>query len=130
MANLGLVLVLVLAVVIPTSGLNPRKLDDASAPGSEKCGTCTQYPPPPPPPSPCPPPPALPPPPPPSHPKKPPPSPYCPPPPTPPSGYIYITGPPGSLYPIDQNFGAASRSFPAGAPLWVGLGLLGLLALW
>ncbi|XP_030511803.1 sulfated surface glycoprotein 185 [Rhodamnia argentea] len=133
MASLGLVLVLVLAVAVPTSGLNPRKLDDTSAPGSDKCSYCTQSPPPPPPspppPSPCPPPPALPPPPPPPSPKKPPSS-YCPPPPPSPSSYIYITGPPGSLYPIDQSLSRAGRSFASGAPFLVGLGLMGLLALW
>ncbi|KAI3410264.1 uncharacterized protein J3R85_018869 [Psidium guajava] len=135
MASLGLVLALVLAVAIPTSGLSPRKLDDTSPAGTEKCSPCsqcspcTQSPPPPtpPPPSPCPPPP--PPPSPPPAPKKPPSS-YCPPPPPSPSSYIYITGPPGSLYPIDQSFNGAGRSFAAGAPFLVGLGLLGLLALW
>ncbi|KAI6686089.1 hypothetical protein NL676_032002 [Syzygium grande] len=134
MAKLGLVLVLVLATAIPIRGLNSRKLDDTSAPGSDKCGSCSQSPPPPPPPAPYPPPPPAPCPPPPRPPpyphKKPPPC--CPvlPPPPPPSSYIYITGPPGSLYPIDQSFNGAGRSSTAGVPLLVGLGLLGLLALW
>lgn len=66
-----------------------------------KCTPCLQNIPPPPP-SPPPPSPACPPPPlPPSPPKKS----YCPP---PPSTYIYMTGPPGELYPIDQQFGAAA----------------------
>ncbi|KAK3442625.1 hypothetical protein EUGRSUZ_B02900 [Eucalyptus grandis] len=131
MANLGLLLVLVLAVAIPTSGLTSRKLDDTPALGSQNCNPCTQSPPPPPPPIPCPPPPPPPPTPcpPPPH-KKPPPCSYCPLSPPPPSGYIYITGPPGSLYPIDQGFNGAGRSFAAGAPLVVVLGLLVLLALW
>ncbi|XP_010552717.1 PREDICTED: wiskott-Aldrich syndrome protein family member 2 [Tarenaya hassleriana] len=69
-----------------------------------KCTPCLQSPPPPspPPPSPpppsCPPPPALPPPP----PKKS--GPNCPPPPS----FLYITGPPGNLYPVDQEFGGAA----------------------
>ncbi|AEE35148.1 hypothetical protein AtNW77_Chr1g0072331 [Arabidopsis thaliana] len=73
-----------------------------------KCTPCLQNIPPPSPPPPSPPPPsqACPPPPlPPSPPKKS----YCPP---PPSTYIYMTGPPGELYPIDQQFGAAvTKSF-------------------
>ncbi|XP_010471104.1 PREDICTED: sulfated surface glycoprotein 185-like [Camelina sativa] len=73
-----------------------------------KCTPCLQNipPPSPPPPSPPPPSPACPPPPrPPSPPKKS----YCPP---PPSTYIYMTGPPGELYPVDQQFGAAAgKSF-------------------
>lgn len=73
-----------------------RKLDEEPI----KCTPCLQKPPPPPsppPPSPsCPPPPR-----PPSPPKKS----YCPP---PPSTYIYMTGPPGELYPVDQQFGEAA----------------------
>lgn len=100
--------------------------------GSEKCAPCTQTPPPPPPspppPSPCPPPPApvLPPP----SPKKQPPSttPYGPP---PPSSFVYITGPPGQLYPIDQDFnGASSGKSSVGLPVLLGLGLLGVVAFW
>ncbi|CAA7022455.1 unnamed protein product [Microthlaspi erraticum] len=74
-----------------------RKLQDDPI----KCTPCLQNPPPPP----SPPPPSLacpPPPPPPSPPKKS----YCPP---PPSTYIYMTGPPGELYPVDQQFGAAAE---------------------
>nr|XP_011463125.1 PREDICTED: protein trichome birefringence-like 32 [Fragaria vesca subsp. vesca] len=106
--------------------------------GSEKCGACTTPSPPPPsppssppPPSPCPPPPALAPPtqenPPPS-PKKPPPSSYYPP---PSGGLVYITGPPGQLYPIDQGFnGAHGTRSSMGLLALLGLVLLGVLAFW
>ncbi|KAE8719279.1 extensin-like [Hibiscus syriacus] len=108
------VFVVITTVAYPTSGLESRNLDESTIPAGDqgvKCTpSCIQSPPPPPPPSPppaCPPPPALPPP----TPKKPP-TQYCPPPPLPPSppSYIYITGPPGSLYPVDQNFGGADRN--------------------
>ncbi|XVF02836.1 hypothetical protein REPUB_Repub04eG0208700 [Reevesia pubescens] len=92
-------------VAYPVNGLESRKLDESTVPGDQgvKCTpSCIQSPPPPSPPPPCPPPPALPPPP----PKKPP-TQYCPPPPSPPS-FIYITSPPGNLYPIDENFGGGS----------------------
>ncbi|KAK8529251.1 hypothetical protein V6N13_102185 [Hibiscus sabdariffa] len=103
-------------VAYPVGSLESRKLDDSTTlPGDQgiKCTpSCVQpSPPPPSPPPPCPPPPSppvLPPP----TPKKPP-TQYCPPPPSPPS-FIYITGPPGSLYPIDQTYGAASREFEVG----------------
>lgn len=79
-----------------------RKLDEEPI----KCTPCLQKSPPPPsppPPSPsCPPPP---------RPPTPPKTSYCPP---PPSTYIYMTGPPGELYPVDQQFGeAAAKSFRA-----------------
>ncbi|KAJ1418436.1 putative leucine-rich repeat extensin-like protein 6 [Sesbania bispinosa] len=48
--------------------------------------------------------------PPPPSPKKPP-SVYCPPPPSSPS-YQYITGPPGNLYPVDENFSGATPTLP------------------
>ncbi|KAL6295180.1 hypothetical protein ACE6H2_003322 [Prunus campanulata] len=106
------------------------------APGEEKCGPCSQSPPPPSPPPPSPPPPSSPPP----SPKKPPSTPYCPPPPSTPSTtpstpaspstpLIYITGPPGNLYPVDQSFNGARRSLVTGLPVLVGCGLL-LLAFW
>ncbi|KAE8710278.1 extensin-like [Hibiscus syriacus] len=100
----------------PINGLESRKLDESTVPGDQgvKCTpSCIQSPPPPPPSPPpaCPPPPALPPP----TPKKPP-TQYCPPPPVPPSppSYIYITGPPGNLYPTDQSFGGADRNVAVG----------------
>ncbi|GLT36937.1 hypothetical protein SLA2020_112830 [Shorea laevis] len=100
---------------------------------SVKCTpSCAHSPPPPspPPPSPPPPPPACPPPPalPPPTPKKPPTG-YCPP---PPPSFIYITGPPGNLYPIDQDFsGAGRKSDQVGLLLAsVGVGILGVLAFW
>ncbi|XVE85401.1 hypothetical protein DITRI_Ditri17bG0088200 [Diplodiscus trichospermus] len=101
-------------VAYPINCSESRKLDESIAPGDQgvKCTpSCIQSPPPPSPPPPCPPPPSppvLPPP----APKKPP-TQYCPPPPSPPS-FIYITGPPGNLYPIDQNFGGASRNLQVG----------------
>ncbi|CAK7326725.1 unnamed protein product [Dovyalis caffra] len=110
-------------------GLDSRKLDETPVPGptEEKCSPCNPSPPPPSPPPPilCPPPPSPPPPvlPPPT-PKKPPSGSNCPPPP-PPSSFIYMTGPPGNLYPIDNSFGAASR--PAvGLQVLIGCGLFGL----
>ncbi|XP_058735397.1 extensin-like [Vicia villosa] len=88
-----------------------RKLDEtATVPTPNntdvKCApSCGGYaPPPPPPPQNCPPPPSPPPP----SPKKPPSSQNCPPPPSP-SSYIYITGPPGNLYPIDENFSGVNH---------------------
>ncbi|KAK2981304.1 hypothetical protein RJ640_007005 [Escallonia rubra] len=145
-APLTLLLLLIIATVAaPISGLNPRKLDVVNSepvkpPDTEnKCGgcsscnnPCTQSPPPPSPVyMPPPPPPVYMPPPPPPVPKKPPPSstPYCPPPP-PPSSYIYMTGPPGNLYPVDPYFSGGDRNFAVGLPLLVGCGLVGLLALW
>ncbi|EXC04506.1 hypothetical protein L484_001671 [Morus notabilis] len=107
-----------------------KLLDDQAQGGDEKCTPCTQNPPPPPPPSPSPPPPSPPPP-----PKKPPspPSPtggqYCPPPPAP---FIYITGPPGELYPVDKDFyyNGAAKSGPISLPILVASGLLGVFAFW
>ncbi|KAF5751849.1 hypothetical protein HS088_TW02G00868 [Tripterygium wilfordii] len=126
-------------VILTINGSDLRKLDETGVPGptDEKCEPCGQTSPPPPPPSlpppsPCPPPPSLPPPspPPPSlpppSPKKPPSS-NCPPPPPPPS-YIYITGPPGNLYPIDNDFGGVNRNLKVGLSVFIGWGLLlGLL---
>ncbi|XP_022735202.1 formin-like protein 16 [Durio zibethinus] len=102
-------------VAYPIKGSESRKLDESTAPGDQgvKCtSSCVQSPPPPSPPPPCPPPP--------SPPALPPPTPkkqptqYCPPPPPSPPSFIYITSPPGNLYPIDQNFGGASRDLPLG----------------
>ncbi|KAA3462697.1 putative proline-rich protein-like [Gossypium australe] len=103
----------------PIHGLKSRELDERGDQGVKCTPSCTQTPPPPPPqqtppppPPPCPPPPSPPALSPPPTPKKPP-THCCPLPPTPPS-IIYTTGPPGSLYPIDQNFGGASRNFQVG----------------
>ncbi|KAL9679849.1 hypothetical protein QQ045_017720 [Rhodiola kirilowii] len=82
--------------------IQQRKLLDETPTGEIKCGGCSscsnpcaQSPPPP-----------SPPPPPPSPPKKPP-TVNCPPPPAP---YIYITGPPSDLYPVDPYYyGSAGR---------------------
>ncbi|XWS63910.1 hypothetical protein CRYUN_Cryun06bG0142000 [Craigia yunnanensis] len=117
---------LIVTVAYPINGLESRKLDESTVPGDQgvKCTpSCIQSPPPlsppppsPPPPSPSPPPPSpLPP----SPPVLPPPTPkktptqYCPPPPSPPS-FIYMTGPPGNLYPVYQNFSGASRNLEVG----------------
>lgn len=137
MPIIPMILKLSLLVMVCVFAVDPRKLDETTtpaAPAGEKCTPCGNSSPPPSPvyyPSPSPPPPYYPSPPPPSPPpppKKTPSSQYCPPP--PPSSYMYITGPPGNLYPVDENFnGATRRSFSAAAsPLLVGL--LGLLALW
>ncbi|KAE8716633.1 hypothetical protein F3Y22_tig00110114pilonHSYRG00484 [Hibiscus syriacus] len=95
-------------VAYPIHGLESRKLDEGTVPGDQgiKCTpSCTvRSPPPPPPPLP----PVLPP----TTPKNPP-TQYCPPPPSPPS-FIYMTSPPGNLYPIDQTYGAANRKFEVG----------------
>ncbi|KAK3221683.1 hypothetical protein Dsin_008708 [Dipteronia sinensis] len=108
-----------------------RKLDESTDGGDQgvKCTpSCipTPSPPPPSPPPPCPPPPALPPPPPPPAAPKKPPTQYCPPPPL----FIYMTGPPGDLYPIDSEFSGASRQLfsPILSNLVGFVGLLGLLA--
>nr|XP_004505263.1 formin-like protein 10 [Cicer arietinum] len=108
-------LILMLIYMITASEVNAdesRKLDETTVTaitnGTDiKCTPCGNYSPPPPPanPPPSPPPPS---------PKKPP-SQNCPPPPSTP--YIYITGPPGNLYPIDEDYSEAShrhhRSFAA-----------------
>ncbi|GAA0161526.1 hypothetical protein LIER_17821 [Lithospermum erythrorhizon] len=120
---------IVFAIAEPIHGLNSRKLEDdnTSAPGFDyKCGgcpcnsPCVQSPPPPPPR---------------------PPSNKCPPPPpsggssnkpsapTPPSQYVYITGPPGDLYPVDHNYSkAAARGFNVGLQILIGSLLLGFHA--
>ncbi|KAF3622768.1 putative chaperone protein DnaJ 1-like [Capsicum annuum] len=121
-----------------TNGLNPRKLDE----GENKCGGCPCNKPcnPPSPPPPSPPPPSPPP------PKSKPPSGYnCPPPPPysggggggdqdvpypPNSQYIYMTGPPGDLYPVDHNVNSAKKSFTTEFSLLIGGFFLGLLYFW
>ncbi|XP_027346561.1 chitin-binding lectin 1-like [Abrus precatorius] len=117
---------LVLLLIYVTASVNGDETPVTATNGTdEKCTPCgTSYPPPPPP--------AIPPPsPPPPSPKKPP-SQYCPPP--PPSSFIYITGPPGNLYPVDENFSAAinhrhHRNFATFLlPLLVGL--VSTLAFW
>ncbi|XP_024008538.1 leucine-rich repeat extensin-like protein 3 [Eutrema salsugineum] len=108
------------------SSLASRKLEEVDP---IKCSpSCIQNPPPPspPPPSPpppaCPPPPALPPP-----PKKV--SPNCPPP--PPANFLYITGPPGNLYPVDEQFGAAAGKGFTVVKIsgLIGFGIMGFLIL-
>ncbi|KVH96246.1 hypothetical protein Ccrd_001658 [Cynara cardunculus var. scolymus] len=143
-----LVIMAVAMVTAPIEAMNPRKLDDTTPANTNpvgspdddqmKCGSCpcgkTCYSsPPPPPPSPSPPPPA---------PKKPSPTPglNCPPPPSgggggggggkAPPDYIYITGPPGDLYPVVQSVSDGRRSFTVAPSLLVLSGLLGMLGFW
>lgn len=124
-------LVMEIFVVPPICGSDSRILDETTTGDntSIKCtpcctNPCGQTPPPPPPPSPPPP-----------SPKKPPSS-YCPPPPAtvttppPPSSYIYITGPPGNLYPIDPYFNNGAGNLFVGLPVLVGFGLVALLVVW
>ncbi|KAL5162308.1 hypothetical protein HKD37_07G019445 [Glycine soja] len=134
---LNLILVLI-CVTTPIKGEKSRKLDEVTN-GNEKCTPCEGgYTPSPPieylsPPPPIeyfsPPPPIVYPSPPPPSPKKPP-TKYCPPPPS--SAYLYMTGPPGNLYPVDENFSGASsnrhHSFAVFLPLLVGL--LCMMAFW
>ncbi|KAJ8447660.1 hypothetical protein Cgig2_031714 [Carnegiea gigantea] len=124
-----LLLLVVVFLVAPIHGLEEsRKLDEAgSTDPSIKCGgcsspcgaTCYLSPPPPPPQV------YLPPPPPPPH-KKPPKTRYCPPPPYSP-GFIYTGAPPGSLYPVDQNYSGSTRIFSSSVFPPLGHGLLSLL---
>ncbi|CAN4124950.1 unnamed protein product [Withania somnifera] len=123
MSRLVLFLLFFVVTMSITNGLNPRKLDE----GDNKCGGCPCNkpcnPPPPPPPPP---------------PKKPPSGYNCPPPPysgggesvpyPPNSQYIYMTGPPGDLYPVDHNVNGAKRSFSNGFPLLIGGFFLVLLS--
>ncbi|XP_023772503.1 leucine-rich repeat extensin-like protein 6 [Lactuca sativa] len=117
-------LLIIAATVLssPLKATNTRKLTstDTASSGAQddqiKCGGCpcnqpcyTAAPPPPPPP------------------KKPSPTPSfnCPPPPS----YIYITGPPGNLYPVDPySHSSANRRVLVVPPLLVLVGLLGMLA--
>lgn len=143
MANFNwhkLVMVLsIAAIVVPSinDSTNQRKLDDTSIKcGCSSCNPCYVSPPPPPPSLP-PPPPSCPPPPvmvqPPPPPKKPPtPSLNCPPPPLIPfAPFIYVPGPPGNLYPIDNNYSGSRRSLSVGSPAAVICGLVGVfMAFW
>ncbi|CAI9095962.1 OLC1v1032009C1 [Oldenlandia corymbosa var. corymbosa] len=114
MFNRPAVAIFLLLGLVITPSMIQAQLPGTGDVGENKCGGCPcnspcyTSPPPPPPPSPPPPP------------KKPPTS-YCPPPPgsivpfppTPPSQYIYITGPPGDVYPVDHDYGKAGRSSSA-----------------
>ncbi|CAK9150640.1 unnamed protein product [Ilex paraguariensis] len=122
-------LILFLGVLVPGNATVSEKLDEPLVPQLAdpdiKCGACPcvnpcsqQLPPPPPPPPPSPPPPPPPP---------PPPSPstqYCTPrTPPPPPRFIYVTGPPGGLYPTDPF----NLAVYAGAGREVVMGLLPLI---
>ncbi|KAI3744399.1 hypothetical protein L1987_57479 [Smallanthus sonchifolius] len=127
-------LVTLVAAAAPIKGMN-RRLDNTTkvpydSPDDQiKCGGCPcnnpcyTTSPPPPPPSPPPP-------------KIPTPTPVlnCPPPPTGSGGsglaspgYIYITGPPGDLYPVNPYFSGSHRNFWAAPPLLVVFVILGML---
>ncbi|XP_010460080.1 PREDICTED: leucine-rich repeat extensin-like protein 3 [Camelina sativa] len=122
-----LITLLTCPTLINASPSSERKLDEVDP---IKCSpSCIQNPPPPSPPPPSPPPPACPPPPalPPPPPKKV--SPNCPPP--PPANFLYITGPPGNLYPVDEQFGAAAGKSFTVVKLsgLIALGIMGFLIL-
>ncbi|XP_044489641.1 leucine-rich repeat extensin-like protein 6 [Mangifera indica] len=124
------VFIFVAVFVSQVNGLTARKLEESSTGGDQgdTCTTsCVESPPPPSPPLPLPPPLELPPPPP-KKPKKPktPPTQYCPPPPS----FIYITGPPGNLYPIDSGFNGGEKASAASLLIFISSGLLLLLAFW
>ncbi|XP_022989990.1 leucine-rich repeat extensin-like protein 3 [Cucurbita maxima] len=136
--NSLLFLTLLLLISPSSSSAAVRRLDDTPvsatpADPTVKCSPCEQNPPSPPPPPvyPSPPPPSPPPPdvvvyysPPP--PKKDHKNNDCPPPPSP--NFMYITGPPGDLYPIDQNYNAAARRLvSAAASAVIGLAVAGVL---
>jgi len=134
-------ILVLICVTTPIKGEESRKLGDTTN-GNVKCGPCeggyTPSPPtieylsPPPPivypspPPPSPPPPILYPSPPPPSPKKPP-STYCPPPPS--SAYLYMTGPPGNLYPVDENFSRASPIRHQNLGVFL-IGLLSMMVFW
>ncbi|CAN0916187.1 hypothetical protein LINGRAHAP2_LOCUS29580 [Linum grandiflorum] len=130
---LSITLFLLLLATSIHAAADPRKLDETSSdiPGSEKCTPCDPTPPPPPPACPPPPPPVLPPPPPALPPPSPPPpknppSANCPPPPSPPSSssIIYITGPPGNLYPVDDDMSGSHRTSVQTAAVAIGCGIV------
>ncbi|KAI3816564.1 hypothetical protein L1987_16266 [Smallanthus sonchifolius] len=117
--SISLIFLLVLAAAV----LAPVKASTDTAPGGAlddqfKCGGCpcnkpcyTTPPPPPPPP------------------KKPSPTPglNCPPPPS----YIYMTGPPGNLYPVNPySQSSAHRRIWVAQSLMVVVGVTGMLAFW
>ncbi|XP_012857650.1 PREDICTED: extensin-like [Erythranthe guttata] len=119
--HITILLTMVSPLVVKSEKLmmNSRKLDEQSSPPDfeNKCGDCPCD-------KPCIPPPSPPPPsiqPPPSPTKKPPPSELCPPPPSSPGGdkppsppYIYINGPPGSVYPVYPYYSGGNRRFSVG----------------
>ncbi|KAG6764256.1 hypothetical protein POTOM_031718 [Populus tomentosa] len=51
---------------------------------------------------------------------------YCPPPPAPSKYDLYITGPPGEVYPVDKDVNAASRH-AVSLQVLIGCGLIGLV---
>lgn len=116
-------ILLLLILVAPIYGFESRKLDETGLPGSSdpsiKCGGCSPCGHPscytsPPPPSPPPPPP-----------KKQPISANCPPPPyNPGAGFVYMTAPPGELYPVDPYYSGSSRILAGAMTTVLGLGLL------
>ncbi|KAL2904675.1 Espin [Bienertia sinuspersici] len=110
------------------NGVEIRKLDETgSSDQSIKCGGCSScgnpscYSSPPPPPPVLPPPPPK---------KQSPATPYCPPPPSSPSsaGFIYMTAPPGELYPVDHNYSGSSKTMEDAIKTFLlGFGLLASL---
>ncbi|XP_056694364.1 sulfated surface glycoprotein 185 [Spinacia oleracea] len=123
--SLSCSILLVLIFIAPINGFDETGSSDSSIKcgGCSPCGNPSCYLSPPPPPSPLPPPPP---------PKKKPISSYCPPPPSSTgtgsgSGFVYMTAPPGELYPVVQNYSGSPPNLAAVINSFLGFVCLGLL---